>query len=101
MTSGFSKLESKVIELNISDRLRIFHDFFRSGEEQYFNFNFDLASAMKKGTHFKDYISPDSFNFKSSYFEMGDKFGRVMFLKDFATYIKDTMISEITDLSRN
>ena len=32
---------------------------------------------------------------------MGDKFGRVLFLKDYASYIKDSMINELTSLNRN
>ena len=27
---------------------------------------------------------------------MGDKFGRVLFLKEYASYIKDSMINELT-----
>ena len=32
---------------------------------------------------------------------MGNKYGRVFFLKNYASYIKDTMISEFTELNRN
>lgn len=32
---------------------------------------------------------------------MGDKFGRVLFLKSFASYIKDDMISDLFDFSRS
>ena len=32
---------------------------------------------------------------------MGNKFGRVFFLKDYASYIKDDMVAELTDLNRN
>ena len=31
---------------------------------------------------------------------MGDKFGRVLFLKEYASYIKDSMINELTELNR-
>ena len=30
-----------------------------------------------------------------------EKYGRVLFLKEYASFIKDTMISELTDLSKN
>ncbi len=39
--------------------------------------------------------------FRASYFEMGDKVGRVLFLKDYASYIKDSMISALSDFPRN
>ena len=35
------------------------------------------------------------------YFEFGNKFGCVLFLKDYATYIKDNFITELTDISQN
>ena len=56
---------------------------------------------MRKGHSFKDYICPDTFSFQKDYFEMGNKFGRVFFLKDYASYIKDDMVAELTDLNRN
>ena len=31
---------------------------------------------------------------------MGDKYGRAMFLKEYASYIKDSMINELTSLNR-
>ena len=40
-------------------------------------------------------------SFKSGHFEMGDKVGRVLFLKDYASYIKDSMISDLSDFSRS
>ena len=55
---------------------------------------------MRKGHSFKDSICPDSLEFKKDYFVMGDKFGRVLFLKEYASYIKDSMISELTALNR-
>ena len=97
--SHLSKLGSKCCQLNLNDRLKILHDFYRIGEES--NFNFDLKSEMKRGHNFKDYICPDSFSFKSDYFEMGNKVGRVLFLKDYASYIKDSMVSELTDMNQN
>ena len=97
--SHLSKLGSKCCQLNLNDRLKVLHDFYRIGEES--NFKFDLKNEMKKGHNFKDYISPDSFIVKSDYFEMGNKVGRVLFLKDYASYIKDSMVSELTDMNQN
>ena len=97
--SHLSKLGSKCCQLNLNDRLKVLHDFYRIGEES--NFKFVLKDEMKKGHNFKDYICPDSFSFKSDYFEMGNKVGRVLFLKDYASYIKDSMVSELTDMNQN
>lgn len=99
IVSHLARLGSKSIELDAKEKLRILHDFYRIGEEV--NYNLDIKEFIKKGHNFKDYICPDSFSFKKDYFEMGKKYGRVLFLKDYASYIKDTMIAELTDLNRN
>ena len=99
LNSHFNRLGSICIELNSEDRLRLVHDFYRIGEENIFNWN--MLEDMKKGHTFKDYITPDVFKFEKDYFEMGDKYGRVFFLKDYANYIKDDMIAELTDINRN
>lgn len=99
IVSHLAKLGSKCIELDATEKLRILHDFYRIGEEV--NYNLDLKDMMKKGHSFKDYICPDGFSFKNDYFEMGKKFGRVLFLKDYASYIKDSFIAELTDMSNN
>ena len=99
MTTHLSKLGSGCTELDACEKLRILHDFYRIGEEIYYNFDFN--TFVKKGHSFKDNISPDSFSFKNDYFEMGKKFGRVFFLKDYASYMKDNFISELTDLQDN
>ena len=99
LSNHFSQLGSKCIELDAVDRLRICHDFYRVGEET--SFNFDMLSNMKKGHSFKDYICPDSIEFEKDYFKMGNRYGRVLFLKEYASYIKDTMVAELTDLNRN
>ncbi len=99
LTNYFHALGSKCISLDATDRLRLAHDFYRIGEENIFTW--DMLDNMKKGHSFKDYISPDTFRFEKDYFEMGSKFGRVFFLKDYASYIKDDMVAELTDLNRN
>ena len=32
---------------------------------------------------------------------MGKRYGRVLFLKEYASYIKDSMVAEMTELNRN
>ena len=99
MTTHLSRLGSRCSMLNATERVQILHDFYRTGEEV--NFHIDLKQLMKRGHHFKDYICPDSFEFKKDYFVMGARYGRVLFLKDYASYIKDSMIAELTDMNHN
>ena len=83
---SFGKLDSGAKALDNHERLRIFHDFFRPGEEQ--DFRIDLSEAMKRGHSFKDAIAPDGMQFKADHFEIGGKVGRVLFLREYASYIK-------------
>jgi hypothetical protein len=99
MTTHLARLDSKCKVLNAIERLQILHDFYRTGEEIFFNIN--LKQLMRKGHDFKDYICPDSFEFKKDYFTMGTRYGRVFFLKEYASYIKDSMIAELTDMNHN
>ena len=99
LISHFSSLGSKCIELDAVERLRLCHDFYRTGEEN--SFSFDLIKTMRKGHNFKDTICPDTIEFKNDYFKIGEKYGRVIFLKEYASYIKDNMVAELTDLNRN
>ncbi|WP_455758555.1 VirB4-like conjugal transfer ATPase, CD1110 family, partial [Ruminococcus champanellensis] len=99
LASGFGRLSSQLTELSSHDRIRILHDFFRSGEEQYFNF--DLSQAMARGQDFRDYIAPDSLQFKTDHFIMGKKFGRVLFLKDYPNFLKDETIARLCEFPQN
>ena len=98
VTTRLSHLDAHSEELDAVERLRILHDFYRTGEET--EYRLDLHDLMQKGHSFKDAICPDSLEFKKDYFIMGDKFGRVLFLKEYASYIKDSMINELTALNR-
>lgn len=99
LSSHFAKLGSVCSDIDGIERLRILHDFYRAGEET--DFNFDVKESAKLGHDFKDYICPDSMERTDNYIKLGDKYARVLFLKDFASYIKDSMVTELTDLNRN
>ena len=99
LINHFNSLGSKCVELNAEERLRIAHDFYRTGEETSFHFN--IHETMKKGHNFKDFICPDTVEFEKDYFKIGNRYGRVLFLKEYASYIKDSMVTELTDLSKN
>ena len=98
VTTRLSHLDAHSEELDAVERLRVLHDFYRTGEEA--EYRLDLHDLMRKGHSFKDSICPDSLEFKKDHFVMGGKFGRVLFLKEYASYIKDSMISELTALNR-
>ena len=99
LIAHFGRLGSKCVELETDERLRIFHDFYRVGEEA--AFRFDIKETRRKGHDFKDYICPDTMEVEKDYFKMGNRYGRVLFLREYASYIKVSMVAELTDLNRN
>ena len=99
LSNHFSALGSKCIELDAKERLRIAHDFYRTGEET--AFTFDIHEHMKLGHDFRDMICPDSAKFRSDYFQIGNRYGKVLFLKSYASFIKDSMVMELTELNKN
>ena len=99
LTAHFANLGSKCVPLNAVERLRILHDFYRPGDEA--AFSFDMNRKARLGHDFRDYICPDSVERTADHIKLGEKYARVLFLKDYASYIKDSMFSELTELNRN
>ena len=99
LIAHFGRLGSKCTELETDERLRVFHDFYRVGEES--SFHFDIRETRRKGHDFKDYICPDSMEFEKDYLKIGDRYARVLFLREYASFIEDDMVAELTDLNRN
>jgi hypothetical protein len=99
ITSHFGNLGASCTELDATERLRILHDFYRVGEET--DFRFEAQDMMQKGHDFRDYICPDGIEKNKDSIKLGERFCRVLYLKDYASYIKDDMVTELTDLNRN
>ncbi|WP_258106884.1 VirB4-like conjugal transfer ATPase, CD1110 family [Christensenella minuta] len=98
VSTHLAHMGSHAEELDATERLRIFHDFLRPGSET--AFRFDIKETARKGHDFKDYICPDSLEFKKDHFVMGGKYGRVLFFREYASYIRDSMISELTEMGK-
>ena len=99
LTTGLSRMSSSVREITVNDRLRLLHDFYRPGEEQLFRF--DLEDTIRKGHDFRDSIAPDCISFQKNHYELGDHVGRTLFLREYASFISDAMITELMDYPRN
>ena len=99
LTTGLSRMSSSVREITVNDRLRLLHDFYRPGEEQLFRFNFE--DTMRRGHDFRDCIAPDCISYQKDHYELGDHVGRVLFLREYASFISDEMITELMDYPRN
>ena len=99
LISHFSNLGSKCEELDAQEKLHVLYSFYRAGEESHFCF--DLKTSAKLGHSFKDHICPDTMEFEKDYFKVGERYGRVLYLKDYASYISDEMVSEFADINQN
>jgi len=99
LIAHFMRLGSRCAEMDATEKLRALHDFYRTGEET--SFRFELFETMRKGHDFRDFICPDTLEFAADHFKMGSRYGRVLFLREYASYIKDDMVTELTDLNRN
>lgn len=99
LAAGLSRLDSGIREITIQERLRLFHDFFRPGDTQ--QFYFDLSTAERLGHDFRDSIAPESMVFRKDHYEIGGRVGRVLFLREYASFIKDDFITELLDYPRN
>ena len=99
LVTHLAKLSSVAAELSTPDRLRLLRDFFKAGQPP--AFDFDLRQHAKRGHSFKDWLCPDSLEFTADHFQIDGRFGRVLYLQDYASYIKDSFISELCDLDRS
>lgn len=99
LLTHLAQLSSIGQELDLVTRLRIFRDFFKGAEPP--AFEFDLKTQMKQGHSFKDWLCPDSMEFEPDHFKLNDRWGRVLYLQGYASYIKDSMVAELCELDRD
>lgn len=99
LTAGLGRMDSGIREITLNERLRLFHDFFRVGQET--DFAFDLQTAQRRGHDFRDAIAPETLQFFHDHYAVGERVGRTLFLREYASFIKDTIITELMDYPRN
>ena len=99
LVTHLAQLSSAAQELTLTERLHIFRDFFKAGEQAAAEFN--IHEHAKRGQHFKDWFCPDSMEFSADHFKLDARYGRVLYLQDYASYIKDSFVSELCDLDRD
>ena len=73
MIQSFRELGSELTPLDATERLRILHDFYRFGNEEYFNF--DFRQAVAQGFDFKEAIANSRLDFSNeTYFKTDNKY---------------------------
>ena len=96
MKLKFAGVGSRFVPVDLSERLRVLHDFYRPGDEDYWHF--DLADKQRKGHSFKDSIAPMSFLPAPDYFKIGMKYVRVLAMTEYATWVFPETLMALADL---
>lgn len=99
VTARLAKLSSQATPMDTTERLSLLRDFFKDGKPA--PFAFDMADRAKLGHGFKEWFCPDSMEFYADHFKLDGRFGRVLYLRDYASYIKDSFINELCELDRS
>lgn len=92
----FAEMGSHFSPVSLSERLRLLHDFYRPGDENYWSY--DFKDKQKKKHSFKDSIAPMSIRFSRDHFEIGGKYGRVLAMTEYANNIDDRTLTDLTAL---
>ncbi len=95
--ANFKVLGVKARTLDGYERLAILHKMFHPDGDRRFWFTWD--AIWKTGLSSKDFIAPDSFQFKTGrYFKVGKTYGAVSFLQILAPELTDRMLAEFLEL---
>lgn len=93
------RIGSGVEQFGINERMEVFYDFYRCGTEPYYDYDNKAASVRKSG--YKDYICPDYLHFHNFDFDIGKKYGRVLFVKDWGKSLKVETLTLLMGLKTN
>ena len=97
LLNNFKRLGVVAAPLNGFERLHVMHDILRMDEQEPFRFSWKDIPQTGLGT--KDYIAPDSFDFRHSrLFRVGQYWGAVSYLQILASELSDKLLAEILEL---
>lgn len=88
-----SDLGSTVRSVDNTERLRILHNFFRVGEEA--RFEFDLDRCTKLGEDFRDFVAPDTIEFKRDHIVIDNRVAKCMSMSYFPQRIDDKLVTTL------
>jgi type IV secretory pathway VirB4 component len=103
MEQSFRDMGSRLTCFDATERLRILHDFYRFGDEEYFDF--DFRSAIEMGMDFKDAIVCSKLDFNPAYetYFIADnsKYVSCIYLKQFPSRLSDRFLTSLSNLNVN
>ena len=97
LDSHFAQLGSRCESLNAEERLTVIRNML---QERPSDVPVNLRASMRRGHSILDEICPASMTIKPGYFTLDGKFGRVLYLQSYASYIRDDFITSVTALNR-
>lgn len=97
MVQAFREIGSKLTSLDATERLRVLHDFYRFGNEEYFEF--DFRRAVSQGFDFKEAIVNTRLDFsEETYFRTDDKYCSCIYLKQYPGQLTDRVLIHLANL---
>lgn len=99
MNNQLRRMDSCCTGLNAEQRAAVLQSILRDDTPD--NGGISLREAASRGHSIKDALCPSAMTIKWNYFTVDGKFGRVLYLRDYASYIKDTLVTDLTALNRD
>ncbi|WP_322198821.1 VirB4-like conjugal transfer ATPase, CD1110 family [Acutalibacter intestini] len=93
---AFAGMGARFAPIELSERLRILHDFYRPGDENYWQFDFEDRKRRK--ISFKDSIAPMSFLPAPDCVKIGTKYVRVLAMTKLAAWVDDDTVTNLIGL---
>lgn len=96
--------------MTIEERLGVLYDIYNENTDFPFskkisalmkNEKLDLAALNRSGLTTKDLIGPESMNFQTNYFQIGEMYGRAVYLDNLPTFMNANILTDISDLPCN
>lgn len=88
----FASLGSETKQLYPKDVFEILYRFYHQFSDIPF-----IMPENAAGSRIKNYVAPAYFRFNKQDIEIGDQFTRVLFIKEYSTYVDDEMIKDMID----
>ena len=93
LQKGFGELGSSLVTMDGVERLRVLHDFYRMGEEEYFSFDFE--EAVRVSRDYKDDICNSMLKFFPTYMQDEKRFAKALFIKKYPSSLSDRFLTEL------
>lgn len=107
LNNNFRKVTKHGIhELNLARRLELLHNILNSNEKNFWfehsangDVSVDFEKMAKQGLTTKDIISPSCLKFNSSNFQIGERYGQVLYLDNIANWMNTNFLSDLSSVN--